>query len=372
MQILVTGGCGFVGAAICRRLLACREGVRLTVLDSLRRAGAEANRDALTAAGVRVVHGDVRLASDFEGLAGAYDWVIDAAAEPSVLAGTAAAADGSGGGATSRQLLEHNLIGTIHLLEAAARWKAGVILLSTSRVYSIPALAGLPLRERQGPYGPAYELMLPGGGPESPAGENTAAAIGPAGITESFPTTAPVSLYGATKLASETLALEYAHRQGTPLFIDRCGVMAGAGQFGRADQGIFSWWIRQWRERRPLAYIGFGGRGLQVRDCLHPDDLADLLLIQMACESRGPTTVNVSGGAGSSMSLAELSGWCRQRFGPHPVSVARDTRPYDLPWIVLDHGAATRGFGWRPSRSLESILEEIAAFQPRGNRRETA
>jgi CDP-paratose 2-epimerase len=362
MNILVTGGCGFVGAAICRRLLACREGVRLTVLDSLRRAGAEANRDALAAAGVRVVHGDVRLASDFEGLAGAFDWVIDAAAEPSVLAGTGAAA-GSGGGATSRQLLEHNLIGTIHLLEAAARWRAGVVLLSTSRVYSIPALAGLPLRERQGPYGPAYEPEPPRDGAASQGFGAAVAGLGPAGISEAFPTTAPVSLYGATKLASETLALEYAHRHGTPLFVNRCGVMAGAGQFGRADQGIFSWWIRQWRERRPLAYIGFGGRGLQVRDCLHPDDLADLLLIQMACESRGPSTVNVSGGAGSAMSLAELSGWCTQRLGPHTVSVAGESRPYDLPWVVLDHAAATSGFGWRPSRSVESILEEIVVSE---------
>ena len=38
------------------------------------------------------------------------------------------------------QLVDHNLIGTFRLLEGAARWNAGVILLSTSRVYSIPAL----------------------------------------------------------------------------------------------------------------------------------------------------------------------------------------------------------------------------------------
>ena len=41
----------------------------------------------------------------------------------------------------------------------------------------------------------------------------------------------------------------------------------------RADQGIFSFWIRSWKEKKPLKYIGFDGRGSQVRDCLHPRDL---------------------------------------------------------------------------------------------------
>ena len=39
--------------------------------------------------------------------------------------------------------------------------------------------------------------------------------------------------------------------------------MAGAGQFGHAAQGIFSWWIHSWAARRPLAYIGFGMMALK-------------------------------------------------------------------------------------------------------------
>jgi hypothetical protein len=144
----------------------------------------------------------------------------------------------------------------VNLLEAAAGWQAGMVLLSTSRVYSIPALSGVPLVERAG-LGNARAFAVDAARP-LPAG------LSPAGIGESFSTAAPVSLYGATKLAGETLALEYAHAAGTPLVIDRCGVMAGAGQFGRADQGIFSWWIHRWAARKPLTFIGFGGRGLQV------------------------------------------------------------------------------------------------------------
>ncbi len=349
MKILVAGGCGFVGATLCRRLLSSRSGLTITVLDSLRRRGSETNVADLEARGVRVVHGDIRMAADIDSI-GPFAWVIDAAAEPSVLAGTAA-----GGHTDRRQLVDHNLLGTVNLLEAAARWQAGFLLLSTSRVYSIPALVDLPLVERDG-RGGARSFAIDASRP-LPAGSSMA------GISEGFSTAAPVSLYGATKLACETLALEYAYAAGTPLVIDRCGVMAGGGQFGRADQGIFSWWIHRWQAHtsKPLSYIGFGGRGLQVRDCLHPDDLADLLLVQMAAARGGePHVVNVSGGSASATSLAELSAWCRTRLGPHDVSPSPETRPYDLPWVVLDHTNATARYGWRPIRSAESIFEEIA------------
>lgn len=346
MHVLVTGGCGFVGAAICRRLVAQAAGARVTALDSFRRRGSETNRAGLEARGVRVVPGDVRIAGDIDA-AGPCDWVIDAAAEPSVLAGTSA------GGTGRRELLDHNLLGTVNLLEAAARWGAGVVLLSTSRVYSIPALLGLPLAERTGTLG-AAALALDASRPLPPG-------VGPDGIGEAFSCAAPVSLYGATKLAAETLAVEYAHAVGTPLVVDRLGVMAGAGQFGRADQGIFSWWIHTWAARRPLAYFGFGGRGLQVRDCLHPDDLADLLVVQVSRAAGGrPEIVNVSGGAASATSLAELSAWCRARLGPHGVAAAAQDRPYDLPWVVLDHALVTGTHGWRPQRTAQAIFEEIA------------
>jgi CDP-paratose 2-epimerase len=345
LTLLVTGGCGFVGNALCQRFAAAFPDAMITSLDSLRRRGSETNVANLERQGVKVVHGDIRQAADLDSL-GPFDWVIDAAAEPSVLAGTAV-----GGQTGRRQLVDHNLLGTVNLLEAAARWQAGVVLLSTSRVYSIRALTELPLVEQTGHLGaPTFAIdpsaALPSG-------------LTPAGIAESFSTTAPVSLYGATKLACETLALEYSHAVGTPLVIDRCGVLAGAGQFGRADQGIFSWWIHRWAARKPLSWIGFGGRGLQVRDCLHPDDLAELLLRQLTAARGGaPELLHAAGGVGTS--LAELSAWCESRFGRHDVAASPEARPYDLPWVVLDHAAATARHGWKPTRTRESIFEEIA------------
>ena len=354
MNILVTGGCGFVGSAICRGLVAHVSGCRITALDNLRRQGGETNREPLAALGVAIVHGDVRMQSDIDAL-GPFDWVIDAAAEPSVLAGTPAGA-AAGSATTPRQLVEHNLLGTVNLLEAAARYRAGVVILSTSRVYSIPALAGLPLVEEPTARGPAFTLD---------AVRSLPPAVSPAGITEFFSTAAPVSLYGATKLASEALALEYGYRHETPCIIDRCGVMAGAGQFGRADQGIFSWWIRQWIAGQPLAYIGFGSRGLQVRDCLHPDDLVALLAAQLASPASTPEIFNVSGGAASATSLAQLSQWCHEYVGtysgPQSIAAAVKTRPYDLPWVVLDHAAVSARYGWQPRKGPADIFAEIAS-----------
>jgi CDP-paratose 2-epimerase len=181
------------------------------------------------------------------------------------------------------------------------------------------------------------------------------------GLTEQFSTLPPVSLYGSSKKCSELLALEYGMTFDFPVRINRCGVLAGAGQFGKADQGIFSFWIHSWARRKPLKYIGFGGGGHQVRDCLHPRDIVPLLIAQMGDPGRKVDPIlNVSGGAESAMSLAQLSAWCTERLGPHQVSSDTNPRPFDIPWMVLDSSAVKEAWGWTPSTPRDAILEEIA------------
>src|SRR6478735_4990050 len=138
MRVLVTGACGFVGSRLLRRLRESTEGWTLLGMDNLCRMGSEKNRPVLKDLGVGFFHGDVRCSSDFDNLP-PVDWVIDAAANPSVLAGV----DGL---SSSRQVIEHNLQGTVNMLEFCKRHGAGFVLLSTSRVYSIPPLCALPLR----------------------------------------------------------------------------------------------------------------------------------------------------------------------------------------------------------------------------------
>jgi CDP-paratose 2-epimerase len=343
MKILITGICGFVGSTLARALLATPSGHQIIGLDNFIRPGSETNRDDLKSLGIKLFHGDIRSASDLETLP-VVDWVIDAAANPSVLAGV----DGQ---TSSRQLIEHNLGGTINLLEFCKTHRAGFTLLSTSRVYSIPPLAALPVEVHRGAFRPDPTAVLPSG-------------LTAAGVDESFSMQAPVSLYGATKVASEALALEYGCTFNFPVFINRCGVMAGAGQFGRPDQGIFAFWINSHLNRRPLKYIGFDGLGHQVRDCLHPRDLVPLLTAQFAA---GTTTagsdriLNISGGAASAMSLRQLTAWCDQRFGAHPIATQAEPRPFDIPWMVLDSTKTERVWNWRPQTPTLHILEEIAA-----------
>jgi CDP-paratose 2-epimerase len=290
---------------------------------------------------MKLHHGDIRVASDLEGLP-PVDFVIDAAANPSVLAGI-------DGRTSSRQLVEHNLHGTINLLEFCKQHHAGFILLSTSRVYAIAPLADLPVEAVDGAFRPSTDAILPPG-------------LSAAGVSEDFATTAPVSLYGATKLASEVLALEYGATFDLPVFINRCGVLAGAGQFGRADQGIFAYWINSHCRRRPLKYIGFDGQGHQVRDCLHPRDLVAVLQRQLAAPAlpAAERIINLAGGADSAMSLRQLTHWCDERFGALQVTADPQPRPFDIPWMVIDAAKARRLWGWSPATPTRDILEEIA------------
>lgn len=340
MKLLITGICGFVGATLAESIRAAGWPCSVLGVDNFTRPGSEENRRRLRRLGVEVRAGDLRLASDLDALP-AVDWVMDAAANASVMAG----ADGQ---TSSRQLLEHNLLGTIQLLEYCKRHRAGLILLSTSRVYAIAPLARLPVIIKDDAYIPQPGAPLPPG-------------LTAEGISEAFSTDAPRSVYGASKLASEVLALEYGADFDFPVWINRCGVMAGAGQFGRPDQGIFAYWIHSHCRRRPLKYVGFDGQGYQVRDCLHPRDLLPLLRQQMEQPAAArPRVVNVSGGRASATSLRQLTAWCDARFGPHPVQSDLRPRPFDLPWVVLDASLARAEWGWSPQTPAPAIFEEIA------------
>ncbi len=342
MRILISGVCGFVGSTLARAL-AEAGGHEIAGFDNFIRPGSETNRAELKHRGVKLFHGDLRAPSDLETLP-AVDWVIDAAANPSVLAGV-------DGRTSSRQLVEHNLGGTVNLLEFCKQHRAGFTLLSTSRVYAIAPLAALPTEVKEN----AFRL--------SAKAEGLPSGVSAAGVAENFSTQAPVSLYGATKLASEALALEYGETFGLPVFINRCGVLAGAGQFGRADQGIFAYWINAWLRQRPLNYIGFGGHGHQVRDCLHPRDLVPVLAQQLrAPKLAAPDRIaNFSGGAASALSLRQLSDWCAANLGTHTVGADATPRAFDIPWLVLDSAKAARLWQWRPATATPAILAEIAA-----------
>jgi CDP-paratose 2-epimerase len=340
MRILITGGAGFVGSSLGVMLKRDRSDVDVCAFDNLRRRGSELALDRLKRGGVEFVHGDVRSPDDLA-QAGAFDLLLECSAEPSVHAGY----DGS-----PSYLLQTNLNGTIHCLEAARHHHAGVIFLSTSRVYSIPALRALSLERREsrlaivdGAHGPGWSVR---------------------GITHEFSIAGSRSMYGATKLASELLIEEYRAIYGLHTVVNRCGVISGPWQMGKVDQGFLALWASRHVFGGSLTYSGFGGEGLQVRDVLHVADLYELVQLQMNDLSRHSGAVyNVGGGQENSLSLLELTALCRARSGG-AISIEGDpsTRDADVPYYVSDNSAVTAATGWAPRRSLEALLDDVFAW----------
>jgi len=341
MRILITGGAGFVGTHLALNFKAADAATRIVVFDNLKRRGSEINLAKFKAVGIEFVHGDIRQPSDLEDLSGSFDLMIEASAEPSVLAGL----NGS-----PQYVLQTNLTGTLNCLEFARRRAPRVIFLSTSRVYSIAPLRGLKLCETDS----RFELLP----------NQEIAGVSQQGISENFPTNLPRSLYGATKLASEMILQEYVESYGLRAVINRCGVIAGPGQFGKTDQGVFTLWVARHHFNRTLTYTGFGGSGKQVRDLLHPRDLFELIVKQLEqLDDCSGEVFNVGGGNDLSTSLLELTELCRQATGNRVEinSVAGSTK-VDIPFYISDCTRASQRFGWRPNLTTTEIVTEIAAW----------
>jgi CDP-paratose 2-epimerase len=337
MRILITGGAGFVGSSLALMLKRDRSDVEVRAFDNLRRRGSELALGRLKAGGVTFVHGDVRSPDDLAE-AGPFDLLLECSAEPSVHAGY---------GGSPSYVLQTNLAGTIHCLEAARRHRADVIFLSTSRVYPIRKLRELPL-ERRGD-----RLDIPEG------------ACGPgwshAGIAADFPLSGYRSMYGATKLASELLIEEYRAMYGLRTIVNRCGVISGPWQMGKVDQGFVVLWASRHLYGVRLSYTGFGGEGLQVRDVLHVDDLYELMRLQMTDIVRHSGAVyNAGGGRANSISLAELTERCRFRAGRTiPIDSDPNSSEADVPYFVTDNAAVTSATGWAPARNLDKVLDDV-------------
>lgn len=244
-------------------------------------------------------------------------------------------------------MLDTNLLGAINCLEFARKRCGALVFLSTSRVYSIEPLTQLPLVELSTRFDfQDNNSNIPG--------------VSSAGVSESFPCDTRRSYYGASKLAAELLCLEYTHA-GIPVVINRCGVIAGPGQFGKTDQGVFTLWVARHYFGRSLRYTGFGGKGLQVRDLLHPQDLYDLVKAQIqSLNLVSGRTFNIGGGRNGSVSLKEFTALCQDAIG-RKVIITQDpiTSPVDIPWYVTDHARVTTLLNWMPRRSPKQIMYDI-------------
>ena len=181
------------------------------------------------------------------------------------------------------------------------------------------------------------------------------------GVSERFPLEGARSLYGMTKLAAELMIQEYADAYNLRTAINRCGLLTGPWQMGKTDQGVITLWLASHYFRRDLRYIGFNGTGKQVRDFLHIEDLADLVLAQVREMDRYRGCLfNVGGGVACSLSLRELTDLCREITG-NAISIAPvpENRPADVRIYVTDHRAVSAAAGWSPRRDARQTLGDI-------------
>jgi len=337
MKVLITGGAGFIGSSIAIRLKKERPSIDIVCFDNLKRRGSELNIKDLLSLGIEFIHGDIRNEEDFESI-GSYDVMIEASAEPSVLAGT------SGG---AKSVIQNNLAGSINCFNHALKNDALVLFLSTSRVYPIHKIESANFEEDD------LRFFFSSNQSENGISEN--------GISEKLSLIGSRSFYGTTKLCSEQLLEEYHSFYDLKTIIIRYGVIAGPRQMGKTDQGVVTLWMAKHFWKQSLSYIGYGGKGKQFRDILHIDDLIDLVFLQLdESETFIGEIFNAGGGITNSASLKQMTQICEEITGNKiPITEISETRSADLKGFATDNSMIFQQTSWRPKRNIKATFEDI-------------
>ena len=327
-KILITGGCGFVGSTLAIKLKKKYPQHEIICMDNLKRRGSELNIRRLVKNKIKYIHGDVRCKEDFEGIK--FDMMIECSAEPSVMAGV---------DSSPAYVINTNLVGTINCLEAVRKNNAQLIFLSTSRVYPMTSINNMKYRETNTRF------------------DN----IDYDGLGEDNVTSGAKSLYGMTKYASEMLIEEYMAAYNVKAIINRCGVIAGPWQMGKVDQGVMTLWVLHHMLGKPLKYIGYGGKGKQVRDFVHIDDIFNLIDRQIhQFHKYTGELFCVGGGIKNSFSLMELTQACEEvvQCGIK-IDEIKETRKNDIKWYITDYSKVYATMNWEPQKDLKQTVKDI-------------
>lgn len=327
MNILVTGGCGFIGSSIAIFLKKKIKKSKILSIDNLSRNTSVINLKRLKNNGIINIKYDLKKKDCFSKINKKFDLVIDCCAEPAVELSKS----------DVNLVVNSNFISTLNILEKVKKDNAKIIFLSSSRVYSITSILNrfnnLNFKKK------IKKRFL---------------------IDEKFSTSSPQSLYGLTKFASEKLIKEYSYLYNIDYIINRFGVISGPWQFGKQDQGFVSLWLWRHLIKKNLKYIGFGGHGHQIRDVLHIDDVCDLILEQIIKIKKIKNfTFNVGGSLKNSLSLLDLTLFC-QKLTKNKIKIFRSkyTSKYDIPLYISNNKLVYSKYKWRVRKSLMKILKD--------------
>lgn len=327
MNWLVTGGAGFIGTNLVKRLV--QEGHEVSVLDDLSRAGVDSNAKFLKRQfGISVSVVDVADADHLnEYLAGhsRFEVVAHLAGQVSYMESLR----------NPVRDFKTNIWGTINILEHVRQHspETVVIGMSSNKIYgdlSQITIDELPSRyvAPEFPHGFDEHLPLDFRGP-----------------------------YGCSKGAMDQYLLDYGQSYGLHTVSLRQSAVFGPHQHPQDDQGWVSFMVQQATFQHE---IKLNGVGKQVRDVLYVEDLVDLFLELPAC-ARQETGIcfNVGGGEGNAVSILELFDILKQDFGLTVRYTTGFERPGDQKVFVADVSKVWKHVQWRPITQVRMAIANV-------------
>ncbi len=293
MDLLVTGGAGFIGSAFVHWLEREQPGVRVIVLDALTYAG---RRENLADTAAELVVGDICDASLVDGLVARSDAIVHFAAET----------HNDNSIADPAPFVRTNVEGTYCLLEAARRHGVRFHHVSTDEVFGDLALDD------------------------------------PARFTEDSPYR-PSSPYSSTKAASDMLVRAWVRTYGLNATISNCVNNYGPRQ--HAEKLIPHTIALILRGDRPQLY----GDGRNVRDWIHVDDHCSAIWAILTCGRAGESYVV---GADCERSNLEIVRAILSELGqPADAFDLVADRPGHDRRCAVDASKLRRELGWRPAHA---------------------
>ena len=309
-NIIVTGGCGFIGSNFVRWVVREHPGVRITVLDKLTYAGNPENIAGLPADRVELVVGDVCDAGLLERIVPGHDAIVHFAAE----------SHNDNSIADPEPFLRTNVEGTFRLLEAVRKYDVRYHHVSTDEVYGDLALDD------------------------------------PARFTEGTPYR-PSSPYSSTKASSDILVRAWHRTYGVRTTISNCS--NNYGPYQHPEKFIPRQVTNLIDGVRPRLY----GDGLNVRDWIHTEDHSSAV---WAILTRGRAGDTYLVGADGERSNADVLRAILAAFGrdPDDFDRARDRPGHDRRYAI-DSSKLRRELGWEPTHTdfAAGLAETIAWYR---------
>jgi CDP-paratose 2-epimerase len=327
-MVLITGGCGFVGANLADRLASAGE--RVLLYDNLARANVIKNLEWLQQRHGRRVETVIADVSDADALR-------ETVRQASAVFHLAAQVAVTNSLDDPVRDFETNARGTLNVLEAARRRPDPPPLLfaSTNKVYGEPFDPG-ELVEAKQRYHPA------------------------SGAPRAIDETCRLGLcspYGCSKGAADQYVLDYARVFRLRTVVFRMSCLYGPRQFGTEDQGWVAHFLIRALEGQPITIFG---DGKQVRDLLYVDDAVDAyLLARGRIAALAGQAFNLGGGLRNNVSLLELLARFAEFGIARPQVRYAPWRPSDQRYYVSDTSKFERLTGWRAKTSIAEGLRHL-------------